>query len=112
MGVAAVAGPARYFLLAYREDSRARKVGIDLPDQHDHLTGDVLTRVQVKFLRLSPTVAIIAVHIERVPKLAHEGIGAVDVRVRRQQLETDPGPLLRRRISQRVAAVVELLRSG
>src|SRR5437773_2393273 len=84
--VAAVACPAGYRLIAHGEDASAGKIRIDLPHQHDHLARDILPRVDVYFLRPSPAVTVVAVHVERVAELAHQRVRTVYVRVRRQQL--------------------------
>ena len=86
MRIAAVAGPARDFLLTHGENACAGKLGIDLPDQHNHLTRNILPRIQVPLLRLSAAVTIVAVYPERVAELAHEGVRTVNMRLHRQQL--------------------------
>ena len=83
-------------------------MGIDLPDQHNHLARNILPRIQVPLLRLSAAVTIVAVHPERVAELAHEGVRTVNMRLHRQQLQTDAGDLGWGRIPQRITPVVEL----
>src|SRR6476660_5464546 len=100
MRIAPMAGVAGYFQVPHREDTGARKICIDLPHQHNHLARDVLARIDVRLQRSSTTVAVAAVHVERVAEFAHERICAVYMRVRRQQLETDSGPLLRGWLAQ------------
>ena len=86
MRVATMACPAGDLLLTDREDPCAGKLRVDLPDEHDHFARDVFPRIEIPFLGFSTAMAIVAIHVERVAKLAHERVRTVHVRLWRQQL--------------------------
>jgi len=84
MCIAAMARPAGDLLVANRKNSCTGKLRIDLPHQHDHLARNILTRIEVPFLRLSTAMTIVTVHAQRVTELAHKGVRTVHVGVGRQ----------------------------
>src|SRR5262245_25754482 len=99
MRLAAMARPAGDLLLTNRENSCTRELRIDLPHQQDHLARNILTRIEVPFLRLSAAMTIVTVNAQRVTELTHQGIRTVHVGVGRQQLQTDSRCLRGRRVS-------------
>src|SRR4029434_2076999 len=108
MCVTAVAGITSHHLWPDRKHARARKVRVDLTDQQNHLAREVVARVDIVLLRAT-TMAIGAIHTECVAEFTHDGIGTVHLSVRRENLQADTGSLRERPITERVAAVVELL---
>src|SRR5262245_3004612 len=99
MRLAAMARPAGDLLLANRKNTCSGKLRIDLPHQQDHLARNILTRIEIPFLRLSAAMTIVTVNAQCVTELAHQGIRTVHVGIRRQQLQTDSRRLRRRRVT-------------
>src|SRR6267142_334028 len=71
MRIAAMTRVAGHDLRAVREYARAREVSVDLPNEQDHVSRDVLPRVRFGFERSPAAVAVRAIDVERVAELVH-----------------------------------------
>src|SRR5262245_29874824 len=79
MRIAAVTCPAGHGLFSVRTNARAREIRVDLTDQQNHVAGDVLPWIRLRFKRPAATVTKRAVDAERVAEHVHDA-AAMDLR--------------------------------